>query len=281
MQISAEFTKSYHDMIESGEKHISGKKIAILGIARDVEGAIEPLIRNLSMLNTEDHPCTLSAFIYENDSKDKTEKTLKYLHKNPNKLKSFNYVSEKLDTKRFGQTRENERTTNLAACRNKCLEYAKKHYSDYDYIIVVDTDLQAISIEGIINSFGWLDRYQETCYGMVGHSLQRHQQDNGKEIITNYDSWAYRHTWWNELGLTGAFPYDPMLWFRYWLPVVGSTPLPVNSAFGAVGIYRAKYYLEGKYSGEDCEHVTFHYSIKQKYPEMFLYLNHSQLAMVN
>ena len=36
------------------------------------------------------------------------------------------------------------------------MKYIKTKYFSYDYIIVVDLDFGQISINGIINSFGWL-----------------------------------------------------------------------------------------------------------------------------
>ena len=49
-----------------------------------------------------------------------------------------------------------------------------------------------------------------------------------------------------------------MYWFQWWLPIPGSPPIKVNSAFGGCCIYKTDKYLSGRYNGSNCEHVTLH-----------------------
>jgi hypothetical protein len=70
--------------------------------------------------------------------------------------------------------------------------------------------------------------------------------------------------------------YDPMLWFGFWIPPVGCSPIIVNSAFGGCGIYRSSMYFLEDYDDKDCEHVCFHYNLSKENPLFKLVLNPSQ-----
>jgi hypothetical protein len=92
-------------------------------------------------------------------------------------------------------------------------------------------------------------------------------------MLLNYDSWAYRHTWWEDL-------QENMHWFPMWFPFAGSLPFKVNSAFGGSVLYETKMFLSADYDGYDCEHVCFHKNILTKNPECKLFMNPSQLMVV-
>ena len=51
----------------------------------------------------------------------------------------------------------------------------------------------------------------------------------------------------------------------------------MNSCFGGLAVYKTEYWLMGRYSGEDCEHVCLHKSIADRtgnqYPWPRMYLN--------
>jgi hypothetical protein len=72
-------------------------------------------------------------------------------------------------------------------------------------------------------------------------------------MAVHYDAFACRWNHWRQ---------RDQQWFHHWHPPVGSPPVEVNSAFGQLAIYDGLRFLQGRYDGSDCEHVTFHRSIQ-------------------
>jgi|LakMenE01Jun11ns_1017448.scaffolds.fasta_scaffold9933018_4 hypothetical protein len=281
--ILPEFEKLYLDHIELGKNYLKDKNLTILGLARNIGNDLYENI--LSIDNIKKYCNNLSYFIYENDSSDNTPNILDKIH---NEINNFVYESETLslqnfshkETKEVAQLKSIERTTNLAKHRNKCLNYAKQNYPNTDFIIVMDLDFKQFNLNGILNSFGWFSQdYADT---IVGNSFQLKtifsQQD--KPQPWNYDSWAYRGSWWDDLQkFTNTFNYDPMLWFGFWQPPIGSPPIKVNSAFGGIGIYKASLLYTVEYEGYDCEHVCLHKNLYTKYSDYKLCINPSQVML--
>jgi hypothetical protein len=102
--------------------------------------------------------------------------------------------------------------------------------------------------------------------------------------IWNYDSWAYRESWWRDLELEPVYSslqnYPKMLWFGLRVLPKGVFPTKINSAFGGMVVYKMKDYLIGEYDHYDCEHVTFHRSISTKNKSFNLFINPSQIMLL-
>jgi hypothetical protein len=275
--IYPEFQKSYKDVCESGKEYLSGKTISITGIIRNVDDCLQQNVEELEKL--KQLGATLKYFIYENDSNDHTKKILSNLNRQNS---NFAFLSENLSLPRFGSVKNLERTTNLAKHRNRCLDYIKNHYSDSDFTTVIDLDFQTISLSGILHSFGIYSKYYSFIDGIAGNSFQIKKDDSSNQRnLWNYDSWAYRGNWWDDLYThSDYYTFDPMLWFGLWQPPIGSHPLPVNSAFGGCCIYKTQKYILGKYDGYDCEHVCFHKYLFDNH-DFKLYLNPAQVMLFN
>lgn len=271
--VTPEFKDDYISKINIGFEYLKESKIGILGLCRNVSNKIENLaifIENIQKFTD------VKTFLYENDSEDNT---VAKLSKIKNRISNFNYESKQLNNKAFGQTKEKERTSRLAYYRNQCINYAKDNFADTDYIIVIDTDFLEISIEGLLHTFGCL-KIDKKISAMCGISYQ-YKNVFGNLTPWNYDSWAFRGTWWEDQHkyLLG---YDNMLWYGLWCPPLGSPPLPINSGFGASCIYKTKQYLQCNYEGYDCEHVCFHKNLKDTFSENFqLFVNPSQIILLD
>ena len=179
--------------------------------------------------------------------------------------------------------KDRARTEALAEYRNTLKDYVKTNFSDYDYSVVIDTDFQDFSIDGVLNSFGWLHN-QNHISAICGNSFEIQPfLHSDKPSLCNYDSWAFRSSWWEDLErgeLTDVYNYNPMLWFGMWILPRGSLPIKINSGFGGLCIYRTPYYISGQYFGDDCEHVTFHYNISANTDDFDMYLNPSQIMLL-
>lgn len=280
--ILPEFEQLYFDKIRLGKNFIQDKQLIIVGLVRNLEHI---LYENITTLATLKRYCPdINFFLYENDSTDNTVRILKKCKK---EIDNFEYVSDKLNLEFFNhqtiKDKKNlksvERTENLAKHRNSCISYVKDNFSQSDFIIVMDMDFEKFSMDGILNSFGWFS--ENFADALAGISLElKNLFSQTNQHLWNYDCWAYRGSWWEDLQkYSSHYGYDPMLWFGFWQPPIGSQPIQVNSAFGGIGIYKTEHYISVQYEGYDCEHVCFHKNLQNKYPNYKLCINPSQLML--
>jgi len=275
LRVQPNFIQSYNSYIELGQEFLKSQKVAIVGLARNVELILKNNI--IKIINCFSIAQDYRLFIFENDSTDNTKNILKTATETNEKIK---FYTENYNRKQYGTTKEKERTQALAEYRNICVNWIHNNCADYDFIIVMDLDFFDFSINGCYNSFGWLKENNQID-GIAGNSFELKKIFNDKIDLWNYDSWAFRGTWWEDSMkyLGSIYDYNPMLWFGFWIPPIGSIPIKVNSAFGGMTIYRTGKFISGVYSGDDCEHVCFHYDLKQK-TNFNLYLNPSQRMLV-
>jgi hypothetical protein len=273
---SDEFQEVYHQCVSFGKKHLFNKTIVILGLVRNLEKVLEKNLEKLIHFasTAKDYKIVL----FENDSSDNTKDILKLAADQNNHIE---YYSEVFNRKHFGPTKETERTEALAEYRNFLLNIVKTKYINYDYVIVSDMDFVDFSESGCYHSFGLLSQI-DSIDGVAGNSFELKEIFSGTGTLGlwNYDSWAFRPTWWNlHQHKSPLITYDAMLWFGLCILPIGSPLVSVNSAFGGMAIYKTDKIINGQYSGYDCEHVCFHYDLKQK-GDFKLYLNPSQTMLV-
>lgn len=264
--VDADFVSDYNSRCDMGKELASKSIIAVFTIVRNLGNKWKNNSEKVLQLakKFKDH----KIFIYENDSKDDTNNRIADWSKLKNNVV---YVSEKLGERYMPLSKSHIRTNNLARCRNKCKNLSVEHAYDFDYALVIDLDFIDLSENGLFHGLSYFNN--SGIDAVCGNSFFEKEFDNQRKLITNYDSWAYRHTWWSD-------KQDTMMWFQFWLPPIGSPPFLVNSGFGGSCWYKSKYFLSGEYSGGDCEHVNFHKDIKKKHPEFHLYLNPSQIMLV-
>jgi hypothetical protein len=276
-KISGEFQKQYYSIIDAGRKLAQDSTVAIVSISRN---SAESVGSCLNFLSDNIEPLFKKVYFYtfENDSEDNTVEVLKQWASERDNAK---IESETRGTPYLPLSTSKVRTENMAYARNKCQDYVKSLQDKVDYVIVIDTDFMDFSINGFINSMGWL-AYNNNLDAVAGFSFlyKRMQFTEGylsKNImLTNYDSWAYRINHWSDVQGQGM-----MYWFQWWLPIPGSPPIKVNSAFGGCCIYKADKYLSGRYNGSDCEHVALHGDILVNNESQFnLFANPSMVMYV-
>lgn len=270
-----EFLQTYFEHNSLGQQYLQSKKIVFIGLARNIGQSIAKSISKL--VNLGETAKDYRIVVFENDSIDNTKNQLEILHQNNSKII---YISENYNRPQFGPVQDTDRTTALAEYRNKLKDYVKKYLIDYDFIIVTDLDFVDFSQSGCYNSFGWLSKYAGEIDAVAGNSYEyKNVTSSEYKSLWNYDSWAFRYTWWNQLSQLESSTYDRMLWFGFFIMPVGSRIIPVNSAFGGMTIYKTEQFIQGLYEGYDCEHVCFHYNLKQTLPSFQLVLNPSQIMV--
>jgi hypothetical protein len=252
------FSRQYWDRVDFGRREASRMRACFVAICRNAMPWIQFTLGRVQETGAlfRDWKC----FVYENDSSDGTREFL------ADSVKSCDRLHVSLNVKNrphLNLTKSAERTFALAEYRNECRRWVREHASDYDYIVVFDSDpWGGWSANGVANSIGWLEDYENDldesdswhqdwgmAAGMASYSwCEWRMPALGNEIVrSHYDSWACRWNHWEERS---------GLWFNLWHPPVGSEPVRMNSAFGQLGLYRTQRYLEGIYRGGDCEHVS-------------------------
>jgi glycosyltransferase involved in cell wall biosynthesis len=258
--VDAEYEGVYKSATAAGRETASSCGVNIVSLARNAM----PLLTNTLALVDEVRQgfARCQMFVFENDSTDDTATALD-AHAQKNE-----WLTVAHDTWGGSDSRgfERERTERLAKARNICLEWVRANGQENDFTIVLDLDPhKGFSPEGVFNSIGWLRATSGLAGGMASYSLYRVTID--EEVrIAHYDAWAARLNWWRDRRDEDG----GMSWFSLLLPPVGSPPIPMNSAFGGLCVYKTEAFLDGGYSGEDCEHVPHHRRMSEKGWQLYI-----------
>jgi len=278
------FRDYYASMVDFGKQHLKNKKIVFSIITRNTAGRIKKNIESLIETVSSQHIKDYAVIVYENDSTDGTKDILSSMAKKDSKI---HIRLEDLNRVQYGPVKDLDRATRLAEYRSENQKLIKEKFYDFDYTIVVDSDFVEFSRDGVYNSFGFFDQHPTMIDAIAGNAFQIKTYPNGQKSLWNYDSWAFRDSWWDDLDLD-PIPQVPqrMLWFGFWIPPVGSPIKKVNSAFGGMAIYKTGLYVEGVYGAKsytgrlDLDHAVLHYSLHQQKKDFFLGLNPSQIMLM-
>lgn len=259
----AAFAEDYDATARHGRLLAGESSVAMVAICRNAMPWLErtlPLVERTARLFRES-----SVFIYENDSTDGTKDVLAAWADGQTRHASLN------DNGRphLNHTIDQERTHALAEYRAACQRFVANGLTP-DYVIVFDTDpWGGWSVNGVANSIGHMEA-DDTLYGLASYSWAETTQP----LDIHYDAFAARLNCWQRRDQN---------WFHLWHPAVGSEPVEFRSAFGQLAVYRGYRYLQGRYSGEDCEHVTFHRSIERvacnDLGDYYVGVSHTRMAL--
>lgn len=261
-----EYKEIYEQQLAKGLASAEYKRVAVLCLARNISQYYKYALRKTRLLIENFHTDS-SVYIYENDSIDDTPDLIKEHITKHTGYQNFHIFSEQLSTPVMPLSKSTIRTTNMANARNKCYKLIDDP-EKFDYIIVLDLDFIDVSINGLINSFGWLE-HNKGISAMSGVSYIK--SPNIVSQYQNYDSFAFRLNYWK---------YREMLWYAFFNLPIGTSPIAVNSAFGGSCIYRQEDY-KPLYEGNDCEHVELHKNLTQANSNFRMYCNPSQIMLVD
>jgi hypothetical protein len=256
-----DYFESYKEHVEFGRVEARRQKLAIVSICRNAMPYLRNTLALVDGLAGLWRDCSL--YVYENDSTDETAAVL-------DDFAIRQWVTVEHDTLGGEDSRgfEPERTVRLAKCRTRCQEWVRRNASDANYVMVLDADPHGgFSVDGVLNSLGWFcEMLGESFHrrepgAMASHSLFVRKEEAGYGVAA-YDAWAAR--------LNHFEDRREHQWFHLLLPPVGSPPIPMNSAFGGLCLYRREAYLAGVYGGGDCEHVLHHKAMQKAGYQLFL-----------
>ena len=256
--------KDYLKKVQDGYEIMKESRVVVCGLARDVYDRLQ-----YSGLSRLEHLGGLfggvAFVIYENDSEDGTDELLKQWGDVDNR----HIFSEKLNIDRL-KGREKRRVNSMAAYRNKCLDFIKETYSDFDYYIPIDLDLVGgVSYDGIAHTIG--------SVGLDWDFVGSNGKNSRRGTVRYWDTFPHREID-NEdmsIGRQHMFALGRKL-----APLKrGESFLPVNSCFGGMAIYKMSSIQDAAYTGESSEHVAFNRTIIDRGGKGFV--NPSQIVLYN
>jgi hypothetical protein len=174
--------------------------------------------------------------------------------------------------------REPSRTARLAKARNAYLAFVRESpYREYDDLIVLDfDDVNAIALDMV--AFKSAAEYLRSDAGILAVFA------NSSPVY--FDIWALRHpVWcpgdcWADIRalrhLSPAQAVEQLLYARQIAISPRQPPIPVQSAFGGLGLYRLAQVLPQHYVGtnpdgtEVCEHVSVNLALSRT-GQLFIY----------
>ncbi len=253
----------------NNNSHISSLKpfdkssVLICGTARNVSGKLDKFVLYTDKAFSGFEKT--SYLICESFSSDGTWEKLLALRSNRD---DFNCLQD-------GQIDEREfrRTVRIASARNQLQETIKKNFENFDYVVMMDLDgvNRNLTRENV-----------ESCW--------QHSEWDGvtaNQPLRYYDIWALRAKGWCETDCWNEYAaLRKNMSHKRALKIAvtskirsissNTPPIPVQSAFGGLAIYRMEAFLSSKYAGVDaegvelCEHVPFHKGLTDKGFKIFI-----------
>ncbi len=247
--------------------HLANSSIAICGLARNCAHKLASNIKFIEELRSYFN--FLQVVVVENDSHDNTRAILdNWSVRSSNVVildginRSTISISNQKDRK-VNPYYSYERISNLATLRNQYLNYIGSDGRAYDYILILDFDVDKISLPGVLNSFEQRDNWNVACaYGYsISPRLQERIHDSYAMVLLGEENKPQKERPIKQLQRDVR------------LNKISGSLLRVYSAFGGLSIYKAGL-LEGinyqALKNDDprvevrCEHFSIFHQIQQK-----------------
>ena len=263
-KISTTFILAEKFSPQSTESNLKDKTVAFVGCARNIKEQAIKTIVHLEGLKKYFKSSVIGVF--ENDSTDGTDVSLRELHDQ----KIIHLIQKTNLDKELPL-----RTARLSYGRNLLLRWALLH--EIDYLCVIDFDSainEGVLTEGFLSNFA-LDSVWDAVFP-VNHHFYYDIYALRQADFFNYDFSSALQKADASLGSNNA------LWLHVYsrqMDLRGMAGwLPVDSAFGGVGIYKVDKIRQSKafYQGLDhegheiCEHLLFHSMLKQNGARLFI-----------
>lgn len=258
---TAELASNYDQRIAAGLEKMRDSRIVIAGLARNVAKHIPRLRTTIAQLGKRF--ADYRVLFYENDSSDQTPQLLQQWAREDSRIK---LISESLGDPVHLPERCLHRAERMSFYRSRCQAEILDRWSDFDQVVLMDTDLEGgWSGDGIANTYGHDD------WDFVGsNGIIYRRVGITPNIPIQYDAWAFRMH--EDYRLMTTREVNQLVFRR------GEPLKPLASCFGGLGVYQMQAFQNGVYSGGDIEHVGFHRTMREKgFGRIFL--NPSQIVI--
>jgi hypothetical protein len=174
---------------ENIRAHLANSSIAICGLACNCAHKLSKNIKFIEELRA--YFKFLQVVVVENDSRDKTRSILDSWSVSSSNVTILDGIERPIDTI-SNQSNYNvnpyysyKRISYLASLRNQYLNYIKADGCAYDYILVLDFDVDKISLSGVLNSFEQRANWDvASAYGYsISHRLQERIHDTYAMVL--------------------------------------------------------------------------------------------------
>lgn len=250
--------KDLQKRIQNGYKVMQNRSIVFAGLARDIQKSLPRTIERIEA--TGKFFKYYQVVVFENDSSDTTRLMLEQWQKNNLKVHLVTCPEDamcKLNCLKMYDygPQSYSRIEKMADFRNRYLKVIQEHYSDFDYVMVLDFDMQGPwSIDGIADTFGYTDWDAMFANGL--HSLL----GTYGQYLVMYDGMAY-------VSIDQSFSekqspvknYFKMNFIDKFNKNTCDDLIPVKSAFSGLALYTMQS-LQGSFYSADqpCEHIALH-----------------------
>ncbi len=247
--------------------HLATSSIVVCGLARNCAHKLPANIKFIEALKT--YFKFLQVVVVENESHDNTRAILDYWSESSSNVdildgitRSTASISDQSNSK-VNPYYSYKRISYLASLRNQYLNYIKADGRAYDYILVLDFDVDKISLTGILNSFEKRDSWDVACaYGYsISPRLQERIHDTYAMVLLGEENKPQRERPIKKLQRDVRLKKEE-----------GSL-LSVYSAFGGLSIYKSGLLEVINYQALKnndsrvevrCEHFSICHQLQQK-----------------
>ncbi|MCA0932645.1 hypothetical protein LCM02_09295 [Lutimonas saemankumensis] len=253
------------NIAKKGYLKMKESSVVICSIVRNCESQLSRNIPKIETLRSKFKRSEV--IVFENDSSDRTKELLEEWKETSMgvnvRCEDYNEKTiPKKDINGVNKFYSEYRISKMVRFRNKYMSFLADHQEEFDFVIVIDLDIQDFEINGIAHSFGLSDIWDVVCANGYSYSkfLKRRFHDtyalveygkenlaqNEREINSNRKKWSF---------------------LKKGIPLI-----PVYSAYGGLTIYnydilkKKEYYiLENDDPSVEvkCEHVSLHTSLHE------------------
>lgn len=254
-------------------------KIVITGLARNIEERIDKNLRHCRLLGS--YFSDYKIIIFENDSTDNTRNIIKDVMKRDENVKLiesdlFPDCKLKFPILYHYGVVHRERIRKMAFYRNICQHFIYKHFSDYDYVLVLDFDVEGdLPILKILESISKKDPWSA-----IGANGRSPIPGTFGHMDTMYDAMAFCET---EQDVENSkyenhYSFFTVMYkyFRMMSVTIRNCKTrykQVRSTFNGLCIYKLKDIQNLFYTDEYiCEHISFNQQLSRVFIDLELSL---------
>lgn len=278
----------YKKIIDQGRSSLPKSTLIIAGLLQNEAGHI-PLLRQ-RCAEMVDGWKDYRILIVENNSEDDTRKyLLEWAEEDPRVVIlcqdpfmtnttecDLQYIFSLHDSNTLQHSPLPRRIERMAFLRNVYMTHIRQYYKNFDFLCVMDMDLQGqLYVDGFHHSIGLLREHPQKMDGIAGNGMIMREEND----YYYYDSFAYVEegepmVWENTTEKSNHDHYVHMyITQRYFSRMI---PDKVRSAFGGIALYRLSAVLENHYDYSSvyysCEHAYFHQNINMWVNPRFILL---------